>query len=98
MIASTTYERGMFRAGVRSICSCWKNFNVAGINSITKIATTTEEIASSTRLTGSDTRRSSAVMRMCSPRRYATTAPSIASQSSRIVASSSPQIKALCIT
>ena len=42
------------------------------------------------------TARTSAVSRMCSPRRYAMTAPSIVSQRNRIVASSSVQTSALC--
>jgi len=89
MIESTTYSWGIESAGVTSTCSWWRNLMLAGISSITKIAVTTDEIAVSSSATRGDARRTSTESRMCSSRRYATTAPSIASHRNTMVASSS---------
>ena len=89
MTASTSSERGKFSAGVRSTRSRLKNLIVAGISSIATTTATTDAIASRTARARGGDRRTSTDRLMCSPRRYATTAPSIASHRNTNVASSS---------
>ena len=69
MIARTAYEPGMLSAGEMSICSSLKNARVAGIRMMTKLAMTIDEIASRTAAVRAETRRGTAVSRMCWLRR-----------------------------
>ena len=94
-IAATTYERGILSAGVKSICSWARKLLLAGSSSRQKIATMTGEMTENTSRTRGGTALMTAVSRMCPSNRYATTAPSIASQRKRMVASSSVQTSAL---
>ena len=64
-IETTTYERGMLSAGVRSICSWIRKLRLAGSNSRQKIATIVGEMTAKISRKRGGTAFATAVSRMC---------------------------------
>ncbi len=78
---------------VNSVKTCWSTYCLAGTKiSSTKTITTSAPTAPNHSATTGGTQLTKVVRRMCSPRRSATTMPSIDSHRNRKVASSSDQI------
>ncbi len=96
--AAARHEFAISSAGVVMKASSCANSTAGPITSKRNASGAAIATTSRNARTPGDAMPTSAVMRMCSPRRNATTAPSIASHRNRMDASSSDQTSGVCIT